>query len=115
MTAPAVTVLVMSPDELEALVHAAVVAALAATTSAASAPALVTKQAAAGALGISTGTLDRLVRAGRVPFVKVGDVRRFDLAAVRASLVAIEARTGSAEQPKRAAVTGVRLLSRPRP
>jgi hypothetical protein len=42
----------------------------------------------AHALGVSTATDARLCRQRRIPFVPVGEVRRFDLDAVRAALVA---------------------------
>ncbi len=49
-------------------------------------PLLVDKRLLAHALGISVATVDRLCRAGAIPFVHVGDARRFDLEAVRAAL-----------------------------
>jgi len=49
---------------------------------------LLDKRALAHALGVSTATVDRLCRQQRIPFVTVGEVRRFDLEAVRAALVA---------------------------
>jgi excisionase family DNA binding protein len=47
---------------------------------------LLDKRALAHALGVSTATVDRLCRANRIPFVRVRDARRFDLAAVREAL-----------------------------
>ncbi len=44
---------------------------------------LLDKRALAHALGVSTASVDRLCRQGRIPFVLVGEVRRFDLEAVR--------------------------------
>jgi hypothetical protein len=75
---------------------------------------LLDKRALAHALGVSTATVDRLCRQQRVPFVLVGEVRRFDLAAVRAALA--EQRPSS--EPRKAAAErqappgGIRLLSR---
>ena len=75
---------------------------------------LVDKRGLAHALGISPATVDRLCRDGRIPFLRVGDVRRFDLDQVRAALAAnsapaSEVRTTTA---KRTQIGGVRLLSR---
>ena len=47
---------------------------------------LVDKSTLAKALDASIPTIDRLCRASVIPFVYVGDVRRFDVAAVRAAL-----------------------------
>ena len=78
---------------------------------------LVDKRALGHALGISPTTVDRLCRDGQIPFIRVGDVRRFDIVAVRAALQ--ESRRGEeSTAPARAAgqvlVPGVRLLSRGR-
>jgi excisionase family DNA binding protein len=76
--------------------------------------ALLNKRALAHALGVSTATVDRLCRTRRIPFVVVGDARRFDLAAVRAAL----ATTPSSPSPKlappeeAAGLHGVKLLTR---
>jgi hypothetical protein len=76
--------------------------------------ALLDKRALAHALGVSTATVDRLCRARRIPFVIVGDVRRFDLACVRAALATAPAEA----EPKRlapadaASLRGVKLLTR---
>src|SRR5579864_6861004 len=40
----------------------------------------------AHALGVSTATIDRLCRDGRIPYVHVRDARRFELDAVRSAL-----------------------------
>jgi excisionase family DNA binding protein len=75
---------------------------------------LLDKRALAHALGVSTATVDRLCRTKRIPFVVVGDARRFDLESVRAALTA----TGVEPDPKRVApaasatLRGVRLLTR---
>ena len=104
-------VVVVTPDELRELVRKAVRDELDASGSpATTTTALVTKQALAAQLGISVAGVDRLVRDGRIPFVRVGDVRRFDPVAVRAALEQREpleaARTrATTEAP-------VRLLSR---
>jgi excisionase family DNA binding protein len=55
------------------------------------APTLLDKRALAHALGVSTATVDRLCRTNRIPFVRVGDARRFDFVAVRAALDASSA------------------------
>lgn len=75
---------------------------------------MVAKQEAARHFNVSTATLDRLCRTGEIPYVTIGDSRRFDLAAVRAAL---EARAGA--EPKAPPVssppetsTGVRRVSR---
>ena len=77
---------------------------------AATAPApLLSKQQIAAALGISPAGVDRLVRDGKIPHVRVGDVRRFDLAAVRAALEASAPATTTTTTRDGAPV---RLLSR---
>jgi excisionase family DNA binding protein len=79
------------------------------TSSVAQAP-LASKSEVASALHVSPATIDRLVRAGRIPFVRVGDVRRFDLECVRAALV--EQRSAApAKPPVQGPMSGVRLLS----
>ncbi len=81
---------------------------------------IVNKDEMARELSVSRGQVDRLVRAGKIPCVIVGDVRRFDVAAVRAALevhvpvpeaapLALLAPADPAPAP-----SGVRLLSRPR-
>ena len=81
---------------------------------------LLDKRALAHALGVSTAKIDRLVRSGEIQYVLVGEVRRFDLEAVRAAL---EARRQERDRARRSApdlarVPGlpsdVRLLSRAR-
>lgn len=91
--------------------------ALAAHSAKAPAPApLATKQAAAAALGISTATLDRRIAEGVVPFVQVGDVKRFDLDAIRAAIVANTPPIAAVERPHACSpatpLAGVRRLSR---
>lgn len=68
---------------------------------------LLTKQQLGSALNVSTATIDRGCREGWLPFLLVGDVRRFDLAAVRAAL--LTRTTGAAVSTS----TGVRRLQRP--
>jgi excisionase family DNA binding protein len=81
-------------------------------------PPLLDKKGLAHALGVSTATVDRLCRERRIPYVHVGDVRRFDLDAVRAALGSPhqnrEPAPSSASDPAgRSAVPGdIRLLSR---
>ncbi len=75
---------------------------------------LLDKRALAHALGVSTATVDRLCRARRIPFVIVGDVRRFDLASVRAALIAASANAEpkAAAAPELAGLRGIKLLTR---
>jgi excisionase family DNA binding protein len=75
---------------------------------------LLDKRALAHALGVSTATVDRLCRANRIPFVRVGDVRRFDLAAVREALATPPAQPsppGLTSAPS-SLMRGVKLLTR---
>jgi hypothetical protein len=95
------------------------------TTSTATPQPLVDKRELARMLSVSPATVDRLVRAG-LPFVPVGDVRRFDVTACRAWLEEQGERRAEAGAPaSRPRVTsasttetgsgehgGVRLLSR---
>jgi excisionase family DNA binding protein len=71
---------------------------------------LLSKSELASELHVSTATVDRLVRAGRLPFARVGDARRFDVDAVRRAL---EERGGGAPTTSEpgVAVGDVRLLS----
>jgi excisionase family DNA binding protein len=75
---------------------------------------LVDKRSLAQALAVSPATIDRLCRDGRIPFVRVGDVRRFDPLAVRQALG--EAKASAPGEPATRSplvpLTGVRLLSR---
>ncbi len=80
---------------------------------------LLDKRALAHALGVSTATVDRLCRQGRMPFVIVGEVRRFDLEVVRAALggrtegaPVPSDRTASERAQRRPALNTVRCLSR---
>ena len=77
---------------------------------------LLDKRGIAHALGVSLATIDRLCRDGRIPFLRVGDARRFDLVGVRAALEEGDdvARSGASARPtpKPASLAGVRLLSR---
>jgi excisionase family DNA binding protein len=81
---------------------------------------LLDKRALAHALGVSTATVDRLCRQGRIPFVLVGEVRRFDLEAVRSALAAHweqakkPIRPGPGRTEGSSPIPGVRLLSRGR-
>ncbi len=83
-------------------------------------PALLDKQALAHALDKSTASIDRLVRDGAIPFVRVGDVRRFDLAAVLAALQVVPATTEKPQpartrsSPPTTGLAGVHLLTRSR-
>jgi excisionase family DNA binding protein len=111
MTGPGVVVVPLTPDELRALVREAVRVELASVAPASATPAaLVDKRTAAHSLGVSSATLDRLVAAGRIPFVKVGDHRRFDCAKVREALETTPATPSTPAQRER--IPGIRLLSR---
>jgi hypothetical protein len=81
---------------------------------------LLDKRALAHALGVSTAKIDRLVRRGEIQCVLVGEVRRFDLDAVR---VTLEARRQERDRARKSAPdlarapglpSDVRLLSRAR-
>jgi hypothetical protein len=83
---------------------------------------LVDKRMLAHALGVSIPSIDRLCRNQRIPYVLVGEVRRFDLEAVREALRAPAPGAVKVEHsppPPAAApcseqvpIPGVRLLSR---
>jgi hypothetical protein len=86
---------------------------------------LVDKRMLAHALGVSIPSIDRLCRSQRIPYVLVGEVRRFDLEAVREALRASAPGPVKAERPsppapapaparcsEEAPIPGVRLLSR---
>jgi len=76
---------------------------------------LVDKRELAHELRVSPATIDRLCRTGRIPFVRVGEVRRFDCAAVRVALEESGASPHSTvpTAPRsKVQVSGVRLLSR---
>jgi excisionase family DNA binding protein len=76
-------------------------------------PSLLSKSELASLLHVSTATVDRLARHGALPFVRVGDVRRFDLEAVRRALEERGANASAAPAPD-AALGDVRLLSNER-
>lgn len=79
---------------------------------------LVDKRELARALAVSVATVDRLCRADSdapIPFVIVGDSRRFDLAAVRAALESRPAERPKAQAPlAEVPHGGVTRRSRPR-
>ena len=85
------------------------------STSASSEPLRTTQQCAAD-LGISVATLNRMVRAGQVPWLPVGDSKRFDMTAVREALAARAARAKTPPVPASSlpapSMSGVRCLSR---
>ena len=67
----------------------------------------------AAELRISVATLNRMVKAGKVPWVPVGESKRFDMTKVRAALAATtEAKTSPTLAPAQPAPSGVRCLSR---
>jgi excisionase family DNA binding protein len=83
------------------------------TLAVAEAAPLLSKQQLASALGVSTATVDRLCRDQAIPFLTVGDSRRFDLMSVRAALEARAVEQPPAPpQPAPAIPSGVRRLSR---
>jgi excisionase family DNA binding protein len=89
--------------------------ALASQATPAASESLIDKRSLAHGLGVSPATVDRLCRDGRIPFVRVGDVRRFDLVAVRAALAETSTAKSSAPPTSilgHAGLAGVRLRSR---
>jgi excisionase family DNA binding protein len=77
---------------------------------------LLSKQQLAAALGVSTATIDRLCREGAIPFLPVGDSRRFDLGSVRQALEAraAEELPESSPHAPEDRPSGVRVLSKRR-
>ncbi len=75
---------------------------------------LLSKQQLAAALGVSTATVDRLCREQSIPFLTVGDARRFELVSVRQALEARAADEPPApyERAPGASPSGIRMLSR---
>jgi excisionase family DNA binding protein len=76
---------------------------------------LVDTRDCAHGLGVSTATINRLVNAGRIPFLIVGESRRFEMSAVLAALEqhgATENLVARATNKNREVIPGVRLLSR---
>jgi hypothetical protein len=73
---------------------------------------LVPPHACAAALGISIATLNRRVNEGIVPFVQIGDARRYDVAEVRAALAAAPSSTSTPRQlPPAASDSGPELVT----
>ena len=70
-----------------------------------STPALLSKQEMATHLGVSTVTLDRLTREGRIPYTRVGDCRRYDRDQVRAALDAAAQAPATTTEPARVVPT----------
>jgi hypothetical protein len=116
VTAPAVVVVTLSPDELRALVREAVHEELAnrAHALAPSQSTLVDRRELARALDVSPATVTRLQAEG-MPCVHVGAAPRYALEHVRTWLDA-RGRQGTKAAPSkvREAIPGVRLLSRRR-
>lgn len=79
---PITLTITVDPTQLLALL-AALRPTVAAPAAVEAAPALQTKREISRALNVSSGQIDRFARAG-MPYVTVGDRRRFDLAACRA-------------------------------
>lgn len=111
MSAPAVLVLTLTPEDLGALITAAVAAAYAGTATAKATAALVDRREAARVLGVSPATVGRLMSEG-APHVFVGQSPRFDVAAFRAWLEARGRQGTKAAPAKTEKIGGVRLLSR---
>jgi hypothetical protein len=112
------------PDPQRARIHAAVDALLDALLEPAEpapppAPALdvrlVDKREAARALAVSVATIDRLDREGQ-PFVRVGDAKRYDLAAVLAwhrDRPASDAPASPPALPPASGTGQIKILTRP--
>jgi excisionase family DNA binding protein len=80
-------------------------------------PPLMDTRDCAHSLGVSTATINRLVQAGRIPFITVGESRRFEMGAVLAALErrgATQNAGAQATSKSRVVIPGVRLLSRPK-
>jgi hypothetical protein len=116
MTAPAVIVVTLSVDDLRALVREAVRAELPALQPSVSPKPLVDRRELARTFAVSPATVTRLAAEG-MPCTHVGDSPRYDIGAVLAWLHERGRRGTTATQPRgaRAAIPGVRLLSRARP
>lgn len=71
---------------------------------------LVSKQVLAARFTISTAKVDRMTREGTIPFVVVGESRRYDVADVRAALEARQAASLKVPEPK--VESGVRRVTR---
>jgi hypothetical protein len=104
-------IVVVTPDELRAIVREELGACLATREPASTLGALVDKRRLADALGVSVATIDRQSAKGRIPFLLVGEHRRYDIVAVRAALEAVPA-VAPAAKASRELVSGVRRLSR---
>lgn len=114
--------MVSLPDPRRARIHAAVDALLDALQPEPAPPhslnvstsPLVSKQEAARHFNVSTATIDRLCRSGEIPYITIGDSRRFDLVAVRAALEtrATQPVASPASSPPETSTGGVRRLSR---
>jgi excisionase family DNA binding protein len=77
-------------------------------------PPLVDTRDCAHSLGVSTATVNRMVQAGRIPFITVGESRRFEMGPVLAALEHHGATRNvrEATSKNRVVLPGVRLLSR---
>ena len=107
MTAPAVLVLTITPDELRALIRDELRADREPAPS--SAP-LVDRRELGRTLAVSTATVTRLTSEG-MPHVFVGDSPRYSIDDVRAWLE-VRGRQGTKAKPSSGPIPGVRLLSR---
>jgi hypothetical protein len=110
VTAPAILVVTLTPDELRTIVEGAVSRALAVRTPPPSTALLVDKRELARILAVSPATITRLVQEGG-PHTFVGSSPRFDVEAFRAWL-AERGRRGTTSKPPSGPIAGVRLLSR---
>jgi hypothetical protein len=110
VTAPAVLVLTLTPDELDARIEAAVRRVVAVAHTPSTPASLLDKRGLADALDVSPATITRLVQEG-APLTFVGSSPRFDAADFRRWLDA-RGRKGTTAKPSSGPIAGVRLLSR---
>jgi predicted DNA-binding transcriptional regulator AlpA len=112
MTAPAVVIVSLSPEELRTLVREAVRAELAERTPYSSVPSpLVDRRELARLLGVSSATITRMTAEG-MPHVFAGASPRYAPDDVRSWLDERGRRGTKATLPKHVTIGGVRLLSR---
>jgi hypothetical protein len=113
VTAPAVLVLTLTPDELSTLVRNAVDAAFTVRAPAPTTTPLVDRREVARVLRVSSATIGRMMaEPDPLPHVFAGASPRYDLAAVRAWLDARGPKPTKAAPSKRETIPGVRWLSR---
>jgi hypothetical protein len=110
VSAPAVLVVALTPDELRALIRDELRAVHAEREPAPSAAPLLDRRELGRTLAVSTATVTRLTSEG-MPHVFVGDSPRYSIDEVRAWLEA-RGRQGTKAKPSSGPIPGVRLLSR---